>query len=68
MKKELFNPYKEMILRCIDSCINNEQLIVCHDMMDRFNEQFMHSADAKERASALDELSSHYLQKQAEIM
>ena len=67
MKKELFQPYKEMILRCIESCISTDQLFICHDMMDRFNEQFMHSTESRERAIALDELSSAYLQKQAEI-
>jgi hypothetical protein len=67
MKKELFQPYKEMLIRCIDSCVNPDHLTICHDMMDRFNEQFMHSVEAKERAAALDELSSAYLQKQFEI-
>lgn len=67
MKKELFQPYKEMILRCIDSCINTDQLFICHDMMDRFNEQFAHSIELRDRVAALDELSNMYLQKQAEI-
>ena len=67
MKKEHFNPYKDMIIRCIDSCVNPDQLVVCHDMMDRFNEQFTYSVTPKERADALDELSGSYLQKQAEL-
>jgi hypothetical protein len=67
MKKELFTPYKEMIHRCIESCVVNEQLMVCHDMMARFNEQFMHCIESRERTSALDDLSASYLQKQAEI-
>lgn len=67
MKRELFTPYKEMILRCIESCVNNDQLIICHDMIDRFNEQFMHSVDYRERTDAIDELSALYLQKQAEL-
>jgi hypothetical protein len=67
MKKELLLPYKSMILRCIESCVNPEQLLVCHDMMDRFSEQFMHCADTRDILSARDELSAAYLQKQAEL-
>jgi hypothetical protein len=67
MRKELFLPYKEMILRCIESCESADQLTVCGDMMDRFNEQFMYCADPKERALALDELSAAFLQKQHEV-
>jgi hypothetical protein len=66
MKKELFNPYKEMIIRCIDSCINYEQMQVCFDMMDRFKEQFTYH-DARELQQAMDELSTNYLQKTAEL-
>lgn len=67
MKKELLTPYKNMIMRCIESCVNPDQLAVCHDMMDRISEQFMHCADAKDLSAALDELSASYLQKQAEL-
>lgn len=67
MKKELFHPYKEMIHRCIESCVNYEQLQVCFDMMDRFKEQFTYSAEAQLMHQAMDELSTAYLQKQAEI-
>ena len=67
MKKELFLPYKQMILRCIESCISYEQVIVSYDMMQRFNEQFFFSVGDRERITALDELSGAYLQKQAEI-
>lgn len=67
MKKELFEPYRDMIFRCIESCVNPDQLLVCHDMMDRFSEQFLHRTDMKDLSSALDELSTAYLQKQAEL-
>lgn len=67
MKKELFIPYRDMIARCIDSCKHSEQLFVCHDMMDRFREQFLYLIDNRELADAIDHLSSLYLQKQAEL-
>lgn len=66
MNPHLFNPYREMIVRCISSCINYEQLQVCFDMMDRFKEQFAYH-DARELHQAMDELSANYLQKQAEL-
>lgn len=68
MKKELFQPYKTMILKCMDSCVNNEQLQVCHDMMQRFSEQFKQSVPPGELNEAMDELSAAYLQEQAAQM
>lgn len=68
MKKELFEPYKQMILKCIASCTNNEQLLVCHDMMDRFSEQFKYSIPTSELHAAMDELSAAYLQEQSALM
>lgn len=67
MKDDLFCPYKEMILRCIDSCINTDQLKVCHDMMDRFNELFKYSMPHDQFSCELDQLSDAYLQKQSEL-
>lgn len=67
MKKELFIPYKEMIVRCIDSCVNPDQLAICQDMMSRLHEQFMHCIGHKERNEVTDELCSRWLQKQAEL-
>jgi hypothetical protein len=67
MKKELFIPYKEMIIRCIESCVLPDQLWVCHDMIQRFMEQFIFCIDASERYNASEELVNRWLQKQAEI-
>jgi hypothetical protein len=67
MIEKYFIPYKEMIARCIESCISQEQLFVCQDMIDRFNEQFQYCIDTRRRAEALDELSNRYRQKHAEL-
>lgn len=67
MKRELFEVYKERLLKWIESSITPEHLVVCHDVMDRFNEQFKYSIDAKLLSDAMDELSAAYLQKQAEL-
>ncbi len=67
MKKELFQTYKEVLKRSINSCINTDQLTCCYDMMDRMDEQFRYCIEQKERTAALDELSASYLQKQNEL-
>lgn len=67
MKKELFNTYKTVLLRSINSCINTDQLTCCVDMIDRMDEQFRYCIEPKERAAALDEMSAAYLQKQNEL-
>ncbi len=36
MKKEMFNPYKEFLLRTIASVETKDQVLVCHNMIDNF--------------------------------
>jgi hypothetical protein len=40
MKRELFIPYKLFLLRIIRSAETKDQLIVCHNMIDRYCEVF----------------------------
>ena len=67
MKKEHFHPYKELLLRSINSCVTPEQLFCCHDMADRFKEVFIYHVPQHEMNAALDEISSAYLQKSHEL-
>jgi len=62
MKKEHFDIYKEMIMRCINSCVQPVQLIVCYDMMERFKLQFTSIVAAAELHAASEELLSNYAQ------
>lgn len=65
---EHFKPYKELILRSINSCIRNDQLFCCHDMIDRFKEAFkFHPLPVQERDQAEQELQDAYLSKQTEL-
>lgn len=68
MKKEHFYPYRDVIKRCINSCVSTEQLFCCHDMIDRFKEVFLyHIIEQAEMNAVLDELSALYLQKSHEL-
>lgn len=40
MKRELFHPYRDFLLRIIKSVETPEQQQVCYDMIERFLERF----------------------------
>lgn len=63
MKRELFIPYKDTILRCIASCITPEQFHVCYDLMERFEERFRGVVTVEELNEASIELHSAYQMK-----
>jgi hypothetical protein len=68
MLTEHFTPYKEMILRSINSCLHPVHLICCHDMVDRFKEVFkFHSIKEADRQAAYEEIENTYLQKSHEL-
>ncbi len=68
MLAEHFTPYKEVIIRSINSCLHPVQLFCCHDMIDRFKEVFkFHQVDEALRADAYGEIENTYLQKSHEL-
>lgn len=67
MKKELFETYKEVIIRCINSCITESQLIICYDIIQRFRESFFKIIVWDDLRKAVDEIEQLYLQKQNEL-
>ncbi len=67
MKPELFNPYKEVILRCIHSSTNHMQLYVCFDLITRFIDKFSDTITPNEVNDAAQELYGAYTSKQEQI-
>ncbi|MGQ0738260.1 MAG: hypothetical protein ACT4OJ_04300 [Bacteroidota bacterium] len=63
MKIELFYPYKETILRCINSSITPEQLQVCYDLIERFEERFRGVVSIEQLNEASVELYGVYQQR-----
>jgi hypothetical protein len=55
-----FPAYKTVILRCIDSCENNLQLLCAFDMIDRFQEHFRHNVSQSDMNAAVAELHDAY--------
>lgn len=62
-----FPEYKTVILRCIQSCDNNLQLLCAYDMIERFSEVFKLNVPHLELRSALDDLYGAYEAKNAVI-
>ncbi len=67
MRRELFIPYKDFLLRVIDSVITKEQLIVVYDMMDRFTECFKLCVPLVDLHNASGELMHRYQLRSDEI-
>ncbi|MGQ0738391.1 MAG: hypothetical protein ACT4OJ_04960 [Bacteroidota bacterium] len=68
MTEQHFTPYKEVIIRSINSCTATEQLWCCHDMIDRFKECFFNFTGLRQALEqAAEELTAHYLQKHHEL-
>ena len=63
MKKDLFIPYKETIHRCISSSVTPEQLQVCFDLIERFEERFRGVVTIEELNNATTELYDAYTGK-----
>lgn len=61
-----FIPYKQVIIRSINSCITTEQLQCCFDMVGHFKEVFKFH-DIPNKDEVYDEIANHYLQKQSEL-
>lgn len=59
-----FPEYKTVILRCINSCDNNIQLLCVYDMIDRFIEVFKSAVRHQDLRDAMDELYTAYQAKQ----
>jgi hypothetical protein len=68
MRKELFNDYKTLILKCIESCINLNQLHCCFDMIDRFDDHFLVLSSDADIRKASQELSAVYLSKKNQLI
>lgn len=67
MRQELFTPYCETLSRCIGSCDTPEQLICCHDLIDRFNERFSIMIEATKLSTATNLLVDQYTVRQAQL-
>lgn len=62
MIKKHFIPYKELIIKCINSSSTNEHLHVCADLFNRFTEQFKLVVTYDELAEACNEIDINYRQ------
>lgn len=67
MKKEHFEIYRDMILRCIDSCVMPVQLMICWDMMERFKYLFASMVESAKVNMAMEQLLTVYHQKYHEL-
>jgi hypothetical protein len=55
--------YAERISSSISSCITKEQLLCCHDMIDRFEEVFLHHPDRNKVFELALNLRTEYHEK-----
>ncbi len=60
MKREMFKPYLQFLLRIIRSVETRDQLLICHDLIDRFLEVFKLSIPADQMNEAHMELMDAY--------
>ena len=59
--------YKNLIMRCIASCINKDQLMVCWDFIMLFQLRFQGWIAEADYMKHIDELHSAYLNKSGTI-